>query len=82
MPTILGGLHGIRNAEIVSFEVLVSPPPPGSTAQAVGFHSRLLKTPSGTGVEVEAFIDRSSTTALSTRGMWCRSRTSKSFTNF
>jgi hypothetical protein len=68
-PTILGGLHGIRTARTTSFEVLVSPPPPKSETQAIGCHSRLLKTPSGTVAEVEAFVYMSSATALSARGM-------------
>jgi hypothetical protein len=65
MPTILGGLHGIRAAGTASLEVLVSPPLPGSAGRAVGCSSHLSKVPPGTGVQVEAFIDRSSTTAFS-----------------
>jgi hypothetical protein len=79
MPTILGGLYGITTAGTTSFEVLVSPPSPSLTDQVVGHCSRLSKTPSGTGAQVEASIDRSSATAFSAQGMWCRSRTSKSF---
>jgi hypothetical protein len=78
-PTILGGLHGIRAAGTTIVEVLVSPHLPGSAGWAIGCCSRLLKMPSGTGVYVEAFVDRSSTIVFSARGMWCRSRTSKSF---
>jgi hypothetical protein len=80
-PTILGGLYGIRATRTASFEVLVSPPPPGSTARAIGCRSRLSKTPSGTGAKVEVIVDKPSATVLSARGMWCRSMTSKSFTN-
>jgi hypothetical protein len=78
-PTILGEHHGIRATETASFEVLVSPPLSDSAGRAVGCYSRLSKIPSGTGAQVEAFVDRSLATAFSTRGMWCRSRTSKSF---
>jgi hypothetical protein len=66
-PMILDGLHGTRTA---SFEVLVSPPSLRSAARVVGCHSHLSNTPSGTGAEVEALVDRSSVTAFSTRGMW------------
>jgi hypothetical protein len=78
-PTILGGLHGIRTVRTASFEVLVSPPLPSSTGRAIGLYSWISQTPSGTRAQVEAFVDRSSAIALSVRGMWCRSRTSKSF---
>jgi hypothetical protein len=82
MPTILDGLHGTRATETASFEVMVLPPSPGLVGQAVG-HCRLLSnTPSGTGAQVEAFVDRSSVTTFSTRGTWCRSRILKSFSNF
>jgi hypothetical protein len=64
MPIILGELHVIRAVGTASFEVLVLTPLPGSTSQAVGCRSRLSKTPSGTGAQVEAFLDRSSTTAF------------------
>jgi hypothetical protein len=63
---ILSGLHKIRTAGTASFEVLVSSPPPGSVSRVVGCRSHLSKTPSGTGAEVEAFVDRSSATVLST----------------
>jgi hypothetical protein len=81
-PTILGGLHGIRAVRTTSFEVLVSPPSLDSVGQAVGCCNRLSKTPSGIGAQVEAFVDRSSATTLSARGMQCRSRTSKPFSSF
>jgi hypothetical protein len=81
-PTILNGLHRIRAAGITSLEVLVSLPLPGSASRAVGCCSHLSKTPSGTRVQVETFVDRSSATAFSARGMWCRCRTSKSFSSF
>jgi hypothetical protein len=80
--TILGGFYGTRTVETTSFEVLVPPPSPESTTRAIGCHNHFLKTPSDTGAKVEAFVDRSSAIALSARRMWCRSRTSKSFTNF
>jgi hypothetical protein len=82
MPTILAEHHGIRAARTASFEVLVSPPSPGSVGQPVGCCSHLSKIPSGTGTQVEAFVDRSSATAFSAQRMWCRSRTSKSFSSF
>jgi hypothetical protein len=81
-PTILDEHHGIRATGTASFEVLVSPPSPDSASWAIGCRSHLSKIPSRTGAEVEAFVDRSSATAFSTRGMWCRSRTSKSFSSF
>jgi hypothetical protein len=81
-PTILGRLHGIRATGTTSFEVLVSPPSPSSVGRVVGCCSHLSKIPSGTRAQVEAFIDRSSATAFSAQGMWCRSRTSKFFSNF
>jgi hypothetical protein len=65
MPMILGRLHGIRAAGTASFEVLVSPPLPGSAGRAVGSCSHLSKTPSGTRAQVEAFVDRSSAAAFS-----------------
>jgi hypothetical protein len=65
MHTILSGLHENRAIGTTSFEVLVSPPSPGSIGRDVGHSSLLSKTPSGTGAEVEAFVDRSSVTALS-----------------
>jgi hypothetical protein len=79
MPRTLGGLHGSRTVGTASFEVLVSPPSLGLATQAVGCHSRLSSTPSGTGAEVEALADRSSATAFSARGICCKSRASKSF---
>jgi hypothetical protein len=82
MPRILGGLHKNRVIGAASFEVLASPQSPSSAGRAVGHGSLLLKTPSGTGAQVEAFVDRSTTTALSARGTWCRSKTSKSFSIF
>jgi hypothetical protein len=82
MPTILGGIHGIRAVGTTNVEVLVSPPLPGLAGWAVGCCSHLSKMPSGTGAQVEAFVDRSSATAFSARGMWCRSRTLKSFSSF
>jgi hypothetical protein len=81
-PTILGGLHRIRAAGTASLKVLVSPPLLNLAGRAVGCCSHLSKTPYGTRVQVEAFVDRSSATAFSIRGMWCRSRTSKSFSSF
>jgi hypothetical protein len=77
-PMTLGGLHGTRTA---SFEVLVSPPSLGLAAQAVGCHSRLSSTPSRTGAEVEALVDRLSAIAFSVQGMCYRSSTSKSFSS-
>jgi hypothetical protein len=82
IPTILGGLHRIRATRTANLEVLVSPPLPGSAGQAVGCYSHLSKTPSGTGAQVEAFVDSSSATAFSVRGMWCKFRTLKSFSSF
>jgi hypothetical protein len=82
MPTILGGLHENRAAETASFEVLISPPSPSLPSRVVGRGSLLSNTPSGTGAHVEAFVDRSSATALFARGTCCRSRTSKSFSSF
>jgi hypothetical protein len=52
-----------------------------SAARAVGCHSCLSSTTSRTGAKVEALLDRSSATAFSMWGMWCRSRTSKSFSS-
>jgi hypothetical protein len=80
-PTILDGLHGIMTAGTASFEVLASPPSLGLAAQAVGYHSHLSNTPSGTGAKVEALVDRSSAIAFSVQGMCYRSRTSKSFSS-
>jgi hypothetical protein len=76
------GLHEISTARTVSFEVLVSPPSPGSASRAVDCCSRLSKIPSRTRAQVEAFFYRSSATAFSSRGMWCRSKTLKSFSSF
>jgi hypothetical protein len=64
MPMILGGLHRVRATETASFEVLVLPHSPGSAGRAVGCCSRLLKIPSRTRAQVEAFVDRSSATAF------------------
>jgi hypothetical protein len=64
MPTILGGLHGIRDVGTTSFGVLVSPPLPHLAGWAVGHCSFRLKTPSSTGAHVEAFAESSSVTAL------------------
>jgi hypothetical protein len=72
--TILGGLYGTRTAGTANFEVLVSPPSLGLAAQAVGCRSHLSSTPSGTGAEVEALVDRSSAITFSMRGMCCRSK--------
>jgi hypothetical protein len=66
-PTTLGGLHGSRTVGTTSFEVLVSPPSLGLAAQAIGCRSLLSSTPSGTGAEVEALVDRSSATAFFAR---------------
>jgi hypothetical protein len=71
MPMILGGLHGIRAVETASFEVLVSPPSPGSAGRTIGCCNCLSKIPSRTGAQVEAFVDISSATAFSARGMRC-----------
>jgi hypothetical protein len=81
MPTTLGGLHGNRAVGTARFEMLVSPPSLVLAAQAVGYRSLLSSTPSGTGAEVDALVDRSSATAISVRGMCCKSRTSKSFSS-
>jgi hypothetical protein len=48
MPTILGGLHGIKAAGTASFRVLVSPPSPGLVSCAIGCCSFCSKTLSGT----------------------------------
>jgi hypothetical protein len=64
-PTILGRLHGNSTTGTASFEVLVSPPSLGLVGWAVGHKSLLSKTPSGTGAQVEAFVDRTLATALS-----------------
>jgi hypothetical protein len=65
MPRILGGLHENKATGTTSSEVLVSPLSPSSAGWAVGHDSLLSKTPLGTLVQVEAFVDRSSATALS-----------------
>jgi hypothetical protein len=80
-PTTLGGLHGIRDVGTASFEVLISPPSLGLATQAIAYRSHLSNTPSGTGAGVEALVDRSSVIAFLTRGICCRSRTSKSFSS-
>jgi hypothetical protein len=80
-PTTLGGLHGNRAAGTASFEVLVSPSSLGMAAQAVGCCSLLSSTPSKTGAEVDALVDRSSATAFSAWGMCYKSKTSKSFSS-
>jgi hypothetical protein len=64
-PMILDGLHRIRAVGIASLEVLVSLPLPGSAGRADGCCNRLSKTPSGTRVQVETFVDRSLATAFS-----------------
>jgi hypothetical protein len=56
---ILGGLHKIRATGTASLEVLVSPPLLGSAGRAIDCCSHLSKAPSGTGAQVEAFVDRS-----------------------
>jgi hypothetical protein len=78
-PMILGGLHAIRATRTASFKVLVQP---GSAGWAIGCYNRLSKTPSGIEAHQEVFVDRSSATVLSAQGIWCRSRTSKSFSSF
>jgi hypothetical protein len=75
MPTILSGLQINRGTGTTSFEVLVSPPSPGSAGRVVGCCSRRSKTPSGMGAHVEAFVDSSSMTVLLVWGICCRSRT-------
>jgi hypothetical protein len=80
-PTTLGGLHGTRATGTTSFEVLVSSPSLGLVAQAIGYRGLLSSTPFGTGAEVVALVDRSSSTAFSAWGMCCKSRTSKSFSS-
>jgi hypothetical protein len=65
MPMILGRLHGIRAARTTSFEVLVSLHLPSLVGRAIGCCSRLLKTLSGTGVQMEAFVNISLATAFS-----------------
>jgi hypothetical protein len=52
MHTILGEHHAIRAAGTAILEVLVSPPSPALRC------SHLSKIPSGTGAQVEAFVDR------------------------
>jgi hypothetical protein len=79
---ILAGHHGIRATGTASFEVLVSPPSPGSACRAIGCCNHLSKIPYGTGAQVDASVDRSSAIAFSARVMWCRFRTSKSFSSF
>jgi hypothetical protein len=54
MPMILVGLQEIKTTGTASFKVLASPLLPGSTSRVVGRSSRLSKTPSGTGAQVEA----------------------------
>jgi hypothetical protein len=80
-PTTLGGLHGTSVTRTASFEALISPPSLGLASQAVGCRSHLSSTPSRTGAEVEALVDRSSAIAFSMRGICCRSKTSKSFSS-
>jgi hypothetical protein len=63
-PTILSGLQTNRAAGTASFEVLVSPPSPGSVSRVVGHCSHRSKTPLGTGAHVEALVDSSSMTIL------------------
>jgi hypothetical protein len=57
-PMTLGGLHGTRTIRTANFEMLVSPPSLGLAAQAIGCRSLLSSTPSGTGAEVKALVDR------------------------
>jgi hypothetical protein len=81
-PTILGELQINRATGTASFEVLVSPPSPGSVGWVIGCYSHRSKTPSGMGAHVEAFVDSSLATALLARGICCRFRTAKSFSSF
>jgi hypothetical protein len=78
--TVFGGYWDATRT--ASFEVLVSPPSPGSVGWAVGLNSRLSKTPSGIGAQVDALTERSSATELSARGTCCSSRAVKSFSSF
>jgi hypothetical protein len=65
--------HQLRGAGIT--------PSLGLAAQAVGYRSLLSSTPTGTGAEVEALVDRSSATAFSAWGMCCKFKTSKSISS-
>jgi hypothetical protein len=65
MPMILGGIRVIRAAGTASLEVLVSNHLPSSAGRAVSCYSHLSKMPSGTGVQEEAFVDRSSAASFS-----------------
>jgi hypothetical protein len=49
MPTILGGLRGIRVTGTASLEVLVPPPLSDLLGQTIDCYSYLSKTPSLTG---------------------------------
>jgi hypothetical protein len=64
MPMILSRLQEKWAVGTTSFEVLVSPPSPGSVGQVVGHYSLHSKNPSGIGAHVEAYVDSSSVTAL------------------
>jgi hypothetical protein len=68
MVVTLDGLHVARTAGTASFMVLVSPPSLGLAVPAIGCRSHLSNTPSGTGAEVEALVDRLFAIAFSTRG--------------
>jgi hypothetical protein len=65
-----------------SFEVLVSSPSPGSAGWAVGLSSRLSKTPSGTGAQVDALVESSSVAELLARETCFSSKAVKSFSSF
>jgi hypothetical protein len=70
--TVFGGFwDAIGTAR---FEGLVSPPSPSSVGWAVGLSSRLSKTPSGTGAQVDAFTERSYAAELSAQGTCCSFR--------
>jgi hypothetical protein len=75
--TTFGGFCRWYTTGTASFEVLVSPPSPGSVGWAVGLSSRLSKTPSGTGVQFDALMESSSATELLARGTCCSSRAVK-----
>jgi hypothetical protein len=78
---VLGGFCRCNATETASFEVLVSPPSPSSTGWVVGLSSRLSKTPSGTGAQVDALMESSSAAELLARGTCCSSRAVKSFSS-
>jgi hypothetical protein len=79
---VFGGFCRWDATGTASFEVLVSPPSPSSAGWAVGLSSRLLKTPSGMGAQVDALTERSSAAELSARATCCSSRAVKSFSSF